>query len=313
MIRKANKYLTIQNFAEDFGAGEAEVSKHCGELIRETDFGYEICSQETREKLFLDAIKKCDNRELSVSGSHRINDWRRGWGEILQDFRASGGDLIALVPKDWHGDRPLRYRGDYIIANSNTFERDFTLVFRYWLYNKYFSNVDKIYEFGCGTGHNLAVMAELLPGKRLFGMDWVPESQELLGDIAAKYGWPIEGRRFDFYQPDYSLEILPDSLIYTSSALEQLGSEFGSFLEYLMAMKPSLCVNVECLNEYYDENTLFDYVALRYHRTRKYLDGFLTSLREMEKENKIEIIATRRTRFGSLYHEGLMYIIWKIL
>jgi len=67
------------------------------------------------------------------------------------------------------------------------------------------------------------------------------------------------------------------------------------------------------LAEYYDENKLFDYAALKYHRKRNYLDGFLTRLREMEREKAIEIVATRRTGFGSLYHEGYMYVIWKIL
>ena len=308
-----NKSLNIIDFAVAFDTEDIEVARFCGDLIKKLDFSYYVCSQEERDRIYLDSIKKCDNAELSISGSHRKDDWRRGWGEILRDFRESNGELTSLVPKDWHGDRPLRYRGNYIVANSNTFERDFTLVFRYWLYNKYFRDFENIYEFGCGTGHNLAIIAELFPGKRLFGMDWVLESQELLRDIAAKYGWPIEGRQFDFFQPDYNLKILPNSLIYTSSALEQLGSDFEPFLEYLLVNKPSLCVNVECLNEYYDENILFDYVALRYHRTRKYLDGFLTKLQEMEREGKIKIISTRRTHFGSLYHEGLMYVIWKIL
>ena len=199
------------------------------------------------------------------------------------------------------------------MAHSQTFEPDFTLVFRHWLYQKYFADYEHIYEFGCGTGHNLTVMAQLFPGKKLFGMDWVPESQELLAAIAGKYEWPIKGVNFDFFHPDYQLKILPNSLVYTSSALEQLGSNYGDFLDYLMANKPARCVNVECLAEYYDENRLYDYVALRYHRTRNYLNGFLTRLREMKKDRKIRIVATRRTGFGSLYHEGLMYVIWEIL
>ena len=35
-------------------------------------------------------------------------------------------------------------------------------------------------------------------------------------------------------------------------------------------------------------------------------------MQELEKEKTIKIIATRRTGFGSLYHEGYMYVIWKI-
>ncbi len=312
-MTEINRSLNAEDFAEAFGADEGEVLNCCGELLNSLRFDYRLCPQEMREKIFLDVIKKCDDDKLSVSGSHRVDDWRSGWGQNLQEFNISGGDLNALSPKDWHGDRPLRYKGDYIIANSDTFERDFTFVFKYWLYKKYFREYENIYEFGCGTGHNLVIMAKLFPEKKLFGMDWVPESQELLGAIARKYGWNIHGAQFDFFKPDYKLEILPNSLMYTSSALEQLGDNFTRFLDYLLAKKPGLCVNVECMAEYYDESNLYDYVALRYHRKRNYLDGFLTRLREMEKNNRIKIIAAKRTGFGSLYHEGYMYVIWKIL
>jgi len=312
-MKKLFNSSNIKNFTSDFGADEAEVSRFCGELLKNLNFRYTVCSQKKREEIFLDAIKRCDNAQLSVSGVHRKTDWRRGWGEILQEFHNSGGDLKALAPKYWRPDQPLRYHGDYIVANSSTFERDFVDVFRYWLFQKHFGDYKNIYEFGCGTGYDLVLMAQLFPGKKLFGMDWVPESQELLAAIAAKYGWPITGSNFDFFHPNNKLKILPDSLVYTSSALEQLGSDYDGFLNYLMANKPALCVNVECMAEYYDENILYDYVALRYHKARNYLNGFLTRLRGMEKENKIRILAARRTGFGSLYHEGLMYVIWKIL
>jgi len=312
-MNKLNKSLNIKDFAEAFGADEGEVSRFCGELIKSLDFRYTICPQETREKIFLDIIKKCDNDGLSVSGPHRQDDWCQGWKENLQEFHSSNGDLKVLVPKYFHGDRSSRYKGDYIISSSNSFEHDFTLVFRHWLYKKYFVDYDNIYEFGCGTGQNLAVMAEIFPRRRFFGMDWVPESQKLLNAIASKCGWQIEGIHFDLFNPDYELKILPNSLVYTSTSLEQLGSAYGNFLDYLLSKKPSLCVNVECIAEYYDENKLYDYVALKYHKKRNYLDGFLTRLRELEKEKAIEIIATKRTGFGNMYHEGYMYVIWKIL
>jgi SAM-dependent methyltransferase len=307
-----SKTLGIRDFSAAFGTGEDEVSALCGELISSLNFTYADCSQETREAIFLDALRKCDGTELSVSGPHRLDDWRRGWGEILQKFRALGGDLKALVPKDLHGGRPMRYKGDYIMPVSNSFEHDFAMVFRHWLYGKYFHDYRNIYEFGCGTGQNLAVMAELFPDKNLFGLDWVPESQELLSALSRMRGWRIQGTRFDAFRPDYAIGILPESLVYTSCALEQLGSAYEKFLGYLLAKRPRLCVNVECLAEYYDENKLFDYVALKYHRKRNYLDGFLTRLGELEREKAIEIIATKRTGVGSLYHEGYMYVIWKI-
>lgn len=305
--------LEIADFAAAFGADEKEMESFCGELFKKMDFRYRFVSPEEREKIFLDIIKKCDRQEFSVSGASRQNDWSRGWREILKEFQDSGGDLKTLIPKDIHGDRPLRYRGNYIVSNSDSFEHDFSLLFRNWLFKKYFSDYENIYEFGCGTGHNLVASAKLFPNKKFFGLDWVVESAEILRAVAEKYGWQIEGFQFDFFRPDDNFAIKPQSLVYTSAALEQLGQNFRQFIDYLLRGKPALCVNVECLNEYYNQDDLFDYLALKYHQSRNYLQGFLTYLRQLEKDKKIKIIATKRLGFGSLYHEVFSYVIWQIL
>jgi SAM-dependent methyltransferase len=307
------KSLDIHDFEKAFGADKDEVSFLCGELIANMDFRYKVCPQKWREKIFLDIIKKCDNKKFSVSGPHRKCDWSKGWGEILQHFHSSDKDIKSLTPKDIHGDRPLRYNNNYIISNSNSFEHDFSTVFRNWLFKKYFRDYENIYEFGCGTGHNLALLATIFPDKRFFGMDWVPESQKIINAISEKYGWQIRGFRFDFFDPNYDLKILPNSLVYTSAALEQLGSNHTNFINFLLANRPSLCVNVECIAEHYCEDCLFDYVALKYHKTRNYLNGYLTRLRELEKEKVVKIITTKRLGFGSLYHEVFSYVVWKVI
>lgn len=310
--KKFNQKLNIDDFAKSFGASKKEVSIFCKEAIKAADFNYSVCLPKKREEIFLDVIKKCDNKEFKVSGAHRKPDWSRGWREILKEFQKSGGNLASLLPKDIRPDRPLRYNGNYIISKTHSFESDFTLVFRNWLFKRYFSSYENIYEFGCGTGHNLTVLAGIFPDKTFFGGDWAPESKEILEAISKKYHWKMKGFQFDFFNTDHDLQILPNSVVYTSAALEQVGEDYKKFIDYILEKKPALCINVEPMAEYYDENTLFDYVALKYHKARNYLNGFLTYLRKLEQEGSIEIIATRRLGFGSLYHEANSYIIWKI-
>ena len=308
------KILTINDFAEAFGAEPAEILFYCGKLIKKSDFRYKICSQEERERLFFDILSRCDEKKFSLSGPHRKPDWIKGWKEILNDFYESGLDLKSLIPKDIHafGTRPLRYKGNYIIAESKTFELDFSLVFRHWLHSKFYKEFDTIYEFGCGTGRNLVQLQMLYPDKKYVGLDWVPESGEILTAIAKKYGWHMQGFLFDFFNPDYDIKILPNSLVYTAAALEQIGDAHDKFIDYLLTQKPQLCVNVECIPEYYEDN-LFDYVASTYHTSRNYLKGYLPRLLQLEQEKRVEIIAAKRLGFGSLYHEPYSYIIWKIL
>lgn len=306
--------LSIHDFAEAFGADAAEISLWCSDLIGQSDFRYKICSQAERERIFFDILSRCHEKKFSLSGPHRKPEWIKGWKEILHDFYDSGMNLSSLIPKDIHafGARPLRYKGNYIVAESKTFELDFSLVFRHWLHNKFYKDFDTIYEFGCGTGRNLVQLHTLFPDKNYIGLDWVPDSGEILTAIANKYGYRLQGHIFDFFNPDYSIKILPNSLVYTAAALEQIGDAHDKFLDYLLAQKPQLCVNVECIPEYYEDN-LFDFVALTYHKSRNYLSGFLPRLVQLAEEKRIEIISTKRLGFGSLYHEPYSYIIWKIL
>ena len=72
-----------------------------------------------------------------------------------------------------------------------------------------------------------------------------------------------------------------------------------------------LCLNVEPLCELYDEDHLFDYVAIKYQEKRNYLAGYLDRLRQLESEGKIEILKIQRMLFGNLHYEGWSFVLWK--
>jgi len=97
----------------------------------------------------------------------------------------------------------------------------------------------------------------------------------------------------------------------TFAALEQIGSNHEAFLQFLLSKSPALCINVECFCELYDENNLIDYLAIKYHKKRNYLDGYLNRLQQLEGDGKIEILETKRPYFGCMYHEAYSFVIWK--
>ena len=115
---------------------------------------------------------------------------------------------------------------------------------------------------------------------------------------------------FDMCEPDYQLELSEDDAVFTIGALEQLGTRFEPFLKFLLEKGPSICINIETTYELYDQNYLFDYVAAKYLEKRGYLRGYLTRLRQLEEEGKIELLDVRKT-FGSPFHDGYSYIIWR--
>jgi hypothetical protein len=97
----------------------------------------------------------------------------------------------------------------------------------------------------------------------------------------------------------------------TVHAMEQLGSNWQSFLDFLIARRPALCLHIEPILEHYDERSSFDARARRYHLKRGYLQGFLPEVLALCKEGKADLIGSRRVRFGGLYHEAYSILAWR--
>ena len=90
------------------------------------------------------------------------------------------------------------------------------------------------------------------------------------------------------YNPDYQVNVTPVDAVCTIGAMEQLGKNFEAFLEFLLKKKPLICINIETMNEIYTNETLCDYVTIEYTKKRKYLFGYLSKLRKIEKQGVIK-------------------------
>jgi hypothetical protein len=303
------KSLAPTDFADAFGI--PELSEECRQVVSAHDFRYEEATPDEAAALVLETLKKLDSNAFAVVGEHRKAVWEKGWADNLREFNSSAHDADALLPKYYRGHPFVRFRQRYIRPADKAFEINFSTVLRTWLFRRYFSDSEQIYELGCGTGLNLILLARLFPDKRLHGADWAPASAEILAGLAKRYGWRLQGHQFDFFHPDAGVRVAPGSAVFTFTALEQIGSRHEALLRYLVAQKPAVCLHVEPIAEFYDENNLLDYLALRYHRERQYLDGFLTTLRRLESEGLIEILLARRTGFGGFYNESYSVVGWR--
>ena len=301
--------LTEVEFARFLGCAVHELSSAGKAAIALGGFEYEILQREEREAAFLRALKVMDSGELSVSGPEKRSRWEAGWSENLQEF-GSTGNLASLVPRYVKRSELLRINGEYVRPHSPDFERNFVDAVHAHLFERYFADVPEIFEFGCGTGINVVTLARQFPSKIIHGLDWAPASKKILERLSTELGGKIRGHVFDMFQPDPNLRIPAGSGVFTAGALEQLGENFSHFLDYLIAMRPSACVHVEPIYEFYDEDTLFDYVAARYMRQRNWLRGFLPRLRELERQGRARILLQTRT-IGTLFHDGFSLVVWQ--
>lgn len=305
-----DREITLEEIAESFGTTTSDFSKDCLALIKKTNLKIHVPSKEERDQILLTVVKILDRTDLDQAGEHNRQKWEKGWGENLEEYKQSG-NLEALVPRFIHPGRPIRWRGDYVVPSNERFEHDYFDIFRQWIFAKYFSNLDAVYEFGCGTGFNLVVLARMFPTMKVYGFDWATSAIELVNKLARDQKADIQGKVFDFFNPDESVKISPNSAVLTMGAMEQVGDRFERLLDYFLRNSPSLCVHMEPTPEFYDTEKLTDYLAHKYHHKRGYLRGYFPRLQELEKQGRIEILKAKRLYFGSLLHEGFSYYVWR--
>ena len=279
--------------------------------IRLYDLSYVELSDEENEREIINQLERNKKDNKIVGGDDRKIVWENGWRENYEEL-ISRKSVDALMPKYFRKDQPFRLFGRFV--HSDNYKLDFELgrVLKSCLFEYYFEPFDSIYEFGCGTGFNLVELASIYPQKKLFGSDYTSSSKEIIQFLREEMGFNIEAGVFDFYNPDNSIHLTPNSAVYTVAALEQVGGRWEPFLAYLLRERPCLVLHMEPIEELYDtDNSVLDWMALEFHKKRNYLSGYYSKLLELESEGVIEILESHRLYFGNLNDESYSVVVWK--
>lgn len=179
-------------------------------------------------------------------------------------------------------------------------------IYRTHLFKKYFDKYENIYEFGCGSAQHLIRLCEIFPKKKIIGLDWSNASIKIIQKLNKEKKLNIESIKFNLFKPNYKVNIKKNSLIFTVGTMEQLGSDYKNFFKYIISKKPQKILHLETIDELYNENNLFDYLAKIYDKERNYLNGYLSFLRKKEKQKKIKIIKVKKFNFGSMMHDFIL-------
>jgi len=255
---------------------------------------YRLLNKKEEDSVVIKILDTLLDPSLPYSGEHRRQQWEKGWGENLKS-----GDITPKYFKY----NIFRMNQRFITSDVKGFEQKMLHSIVDEMYWKYLTDVKDIYEFGCGTGHNLKRIHKFSKAK-LHGFDWTKSSNKIIKGLG------FDGQNFDFFEPNYSLGLAEDSAVITVAALEQTGTRFERFLGYLIRNKPKVVVHIEPIPELLDPTNLLDYLSIKYMRKRKYLSGFLDTLRILEKQGKIKIHEARRSGIGSLYIDGYSIVVW---
>jgi len=301
------KKIIYKDFEKAFNT---KLSKKVIDEVSKVNFQYSELTILEKENVILDILKTLDDSKVKKSGPHRIDDWISGWNENNSEFNKTLS-FSSLIPK-YFGKLPyVRWNREFIKPKSESFEYDMVRILQYWLFEKYFSEVDNVYEFGCGTGHNLFRVNEINSNASLYGLDWAVSSQQMLKNISSKMDINIKDFNFNFFDIDKTFSINRNSAIFTFVSLEQIGSRYESFIQYLIEQKPKICLHIEPMGEYLDLRNLNDYLSLKYFEKRNYIKGLKNYLLKLSDMGEIEILQDQRSNIGSLFVDGYSIIAWK--
>lgn len=290
------------NFAELLGCNPDSISGLVWQAINAGNFKHRVLNGYEQAVTQAQVAEYLASGGLSVVSDASVHTERQAlWERCYKDSLVIPPFLVK--PKN----QPVRLAGRYVLPQNTFFEADFLAVVRAYLFDKYFTNLRSVAEFGCGTGHNLLALVKQQPDKMVIGLDWSEEALKKVTSLG------IRVLKFDLFNPareeSYKLRGVG---VLTIGALEQVGNRFEPFLNYLLYFAcPSICVHLEPIVELYDENDPFDQLAIQYHRARGYLEGYLPVLQKLERDGLVEILALHRIPFGSFYHEAYTYIIWR--
>jgi trans-aconitate methyltransferase len=274
------------------------------------DFEYTQLNEEDTREVTLKILVELE-REIEAAGPHRLDQWEKGWGENLTEFNTSN-KIDSLAPKYFSKYPIIRWRQNFISPRSSTMEQDGLKLIIQWLVEEYAKDCSSLYEFGCGTGSNLVWIRELMPDIELTGLDWARSSQEIIDLVSIRSSdAKLQSKNFDYFKPDFDVELKQNSAVLTVASLEQTGKNYSDFLEYLLAKRPKVVIHIEPMWDSLDPNNLLDYLSIRYMKKRNYLDGFREYIWSLSNDGKIEVKVDRRTYLGSLYIDGYSVLVWK--
>jgi hypothetical protein len=302
--------LSSFDFATLFGTTVDRLSEKCLSLIAAGNWNYRVFTGSERDNQVLELLQRSEQRTYSVVANQDKTRWQVGWSENLNAFRDQNGSLEALVPKYIRPGMPVRLFQQFVQPEDPDFELHWYEVFRYWFFSTHLQGFNSIFEFGCGSGFNVAELAKMFPATSIHGLDWAEPSVEIVDRLREVHGLNTKGHMFDFFAPDQSLDLSGNTAVLTIGALEQTGPDFNAFLDFLLIKKPRCCFHIEPIHEWYDPGDLVDYTGMKAHEARNFWRGFPARLLELEKEGRVKIHKTKRAHVGGLALEGYSQFIW---
>ena len=264
-----------------------EPSRYLKKFIK--NLGYYKLNNRDRNKYILIIRKFILEQKILKAGKKYHKKWEEGWEENFNLFKKNR-NIKNLIPKYLGKYRVSRLNNHLIKTTSKSFDYKIVKIITLYILEKYFQNQKNVVEFGCGTGLNLIYLNKINPKINLIGLDWTSSSQKIIKLLNKKYK-NISGYKFDYFNPIFNKKIKLQKhnwSCFTVASLEQLGTKFKQFINFLEKKRPNIIVNIEPINEILNKKKTLEYLSIKYAEKRNYLKGYYSYLKKLERNKKIK-------------------------
>jgi hypothetical protein len=253
-------------------------------------------------------IKKCENetKHFKIAGEHRINDWEKGWsgdGVFYSDNKN-----IDNLPYYFKNNTHIRVGGKLYEDLSGFSEVYLLRALQCVIFNTYLDKFDanSIIEYGCGTGSNITFLKDLYSNYNFYGTDWANSAcVKLVENNIVKSSNAI---RVDYFDSDTFMSPQENNIIFTNASLEQTGTEYKDFMNYLFSSKSAVGgIHIEPIRDLLTLNSDLNQQSFEYAERRGYLTDFYKFMKE---SSSIEILEAKDFGIGSKYISGYQVVVW---
>lgn len=278
--------------------------------INEMEYEYEALTPAEEIEVVTEIHREVLENKFVKAGQDRETAWEKGWDENLKNFKRTE-NIDELVPKYFGKSNINRLGQHFIRSTSKNFDLNMLRAIQARVFSEYLMEAKNIYEFGCGTGHNLLFLSRFNLEASLVGLDWAKSSQEILQLLnKTQVNKNIAGRRFDYFSPDDDFKLVPSSAVLTIASLEQIGDKHKPFIDYLLKNQPSIVIHVEPFRDLLDDQDSIDLTSIVYMKQRNYIEGYCQEILDLQNNNRARVHLFERTFIGSKYVDGYTIMIW---
>lgn len=251
-------------------------------------------------------ISKCfqESKNTKFSGSHRINDWEKGWGGkgIIKSSK-----FKMNIPYYFKKNKYLRINNEVWKDLDGYGELILLRSIQHIVFNKALKKFKKkllIIEFGCGVGHNIIYLKNFFSNYKWGGSDWTSSSIEFLKKNKVCEEKYI--KKVNFFDTKTFWKIKEKYICFTNAALEQTGLKYKKFINYLVI--DNNCVggiHIEPMQELLG-NTPLEKNSKYYAIKRGYLKNFIKFI----KSKKNIRVFSKKILIGSKFIYGYQIMYW---